>query len=146
MNLITERQGSRHVLPAAPEASQHDIDPAQAGRYIASLTFDAYGRISHCSEAMALLAHRDLAQIHGTTIRTVVPELPIQPHTPGLNIGRLTMSYLGRERPLGIDRNGAGTLLIPATIRRASAASGRVFVLECRRDAYRPFMGALTRQ
>ncbi|MEZ5741880.1 MAG: hypothetical protein R3E68_22215 [Burkholderiaceae bacterium] len=142
MSLITDRHRLPKRYPAARGVSKIDPDWTPGDRSGAWLTFDSYGKVSRCSEAMALLANRDAGQINGTTIRTLIPELPINPRTPGQNIGRLMMSYIERERPLGIDRNGAGSLLILATIRCAGAGGGRLFVLECRRDAYRPFAGA----
>lgn len=78
-------------MPRLKQTSNRiEIDPRRDAASAGAIVMDCHGTVQHCHEALAQLFHARPRALVGRHIRELIPQLPLNPATPGYNAAYAT--------------------------------------------------------
>lgn len=95
------------------------------------LSFNVHGSIVYCTDQLALLCGRNAAQVHGTTVATLLPGLPVDGNTSRQKVAAM-MDYVNGSHQLQLAMADGRTLPVEATITSVLVAKGPLFIVNLR--------------
>lgn len=129
---MAEREAQRHPSQSHPWAARTPRGPGDSPDDVAWLSFDAWGTIGECSDALTRLLRREASTFVGASVASLAPTLPINPQTPGQNIARIIFNHVDRAQAVALAIDAKTRLTVMATVRRVLRGRSPHFVLECR--------------
>jgi hypothetical protein len=95
------------------------------------LSFNVHGRIVYCTQPLALVCGRDTAQIHGASISTLLPELPVNGVTARQRVAAMMDLGNGCHR-LQLTLADGRALPVDASISSTLTNTGPIFIVDLR--------------
>jgi hypothetical protein len=95
------------------------------------LSFNVHGSIVYCTEQLARLCGRNAAQMHGATVATLLPGLPLDGNTARQKVAAM-MGYVNGCHPLQLAMADGRTLPVEATITSVLVEKGPLFIVNLR--------------
>lgn len=113
--------------PAGDDTAPHCAEGAE-GFW---LSFNVHGSIVYCTEQLALLSGRNAAQMHGVTVATLLPGLPVNGNTPRQKVAAM-MEYVNGSHQLQLALADGGMLPVQAAITSVLVEKGPLFIVNLR--------------
>lgn len=110
--------------------STHSAGAEMRPAMVGSLILDGNGTIMFCSNALALLVGTTASELVGRTIKSLLPEMPLSPTTPGYNVAFAAFSWAaGSLHQWMLIRSDGSKLAVDASITSLKTSRDYLFCL-----------------
>lgn len=130
--LLAEHALNLHPMShlQALSGAEHAEQPALRPAVVGSLILDGNGTIRFCSNALANLVGVGAGELVGRTIKSLLPEMPLSPTTPGYNVAFAAFSCAaGYLHKWVLVRNDGSKLEVEASISSLKTGKEYLFCL-----------------